>query len=120
LIVAEFLQGDILKKHLEMIIPVYKEKRDKMIDCIKKYMPNDFVYEVPKGGLFVWGYFKSGRDTKTDFKEILKNKVAILPGTHFYADGSGQNTVRLNFSNTSLEQIEKGIAVVGEYLRHKK
>ena len=115
LIVAEFLQGEILKKHLEIIIPVYKEKRDKMIDCIKNYMPDDFVYEIPKGGLFVWGYFKSNRDVKKDFKEILKCKVAILPGTHFFANGSGQNTVRLNFSNTSLEQIEKGIKVVGEY-----
>jgi len=114
LIVAEFLQGDILEKHLKTIVPVYREKRDKMLDCIKKYMPDDFVYDVPKGGMFIWGYFKSGRDVMADFKEILKSKVAMLPGTHFYADGGGKNTMRLNFSNASLEQIEKGIKIIGD------
>ena len=116
LIVAEFLQGEVFENHLKTIIPVYKEKRDKMIECMKKYFPEDFVYEVPKGGMFIWGYFKSGRDVMTAFKEILKSKVAILPGEHFYADGGGKNTMRLNFSNASLEQIERGIKIIGEYL----
>lgn len=115
LIVAEFLQGNTLKKHLEAIIPVYKEKRDKMLECIKKHFSDDFVYDVPKGGMFIWGYFKSGRDVMADFKELVKSKVAMLPGTHFYADGSGKNTMRLNFSNASLEQIENGIRIIGEY-----
>ncbi|MCL2101356.1 MAG: PLP-dependent aminotransferase family protein [Fibromonadales bacterium] len=119
LIVAEFLQGDVLKKHIETIIPVYKEKRDKMLDCIKKYVPSDFVYDVPKGGMFIWGYFKSNRDVMADFKEILKSKVAMLPGTHFYADGGGKNTMRLNFSNASLEQIETGIKILGDYFTHR-
>jgi len=38
-----------------------------------------------------------------------------LPGTHFFPDGSGKNTMRLNFSNATVEQIETGIKTIGEY-----
>jgi len=117
LVVAEFLQGDTLEKHLAEIIPVYREKRDKMLECIEKYMPKTFVYQIPKGGLFLWGHFTDNRDTLADFKKVIEKKVAFLPGTHFYADGSGKNTMRLNFSNASLEQIEEGVKVLGEYFK---
>jgi len=117
LVVAEFLKGEILQKHLATIIPIYKEKRDRMVECLRKYMPETFIYEVPKGGLFLWGYFTDNRDLAADFKEVIKQKVAFLPGSHFFADGSGKNTMRLNFSNASLEQIEAGIKVLGEYFK---
>lgn len=115
LIVAEFLREDMLERHLKEIIPVYKQKRDKMVQCIERHMPKTFEYSVPDGGLFIWGSFKDGRDLLADFGKVIKRKVAFLPGTHFYADGTGRNTMRLNFSNASLEQIEDGIKVLGEY-----
>jgi 2-aminoadipate transaminase len=43
--------------------------------------------------------------------------VAFLPGTHFFAGGEGKNTMRLNFSNASPEQIEQGVRVMGEHFR---
>jgi 2-aminoadipate transaminase len=116
LLVARFLHGDTLKNHLDEIIPIYREKRDKMMDCIQRYMPSTFVADAPEGGMFIWGHFTDNRDVKEDFKKVVEGKkVAFLPGTHFYADGSGKNTIRLNFSNASLEQIENGIRAMGEY-----
>ena len=44
-------------------------------------------------------------------------KAAYVPGTSFYADGTGKNTLRLNYSNASLEQIEYGIKKIGEYFK---
>ena len=36
--------------------------------------------------------------------------VAYIPGTHFYAvPDTHHNTMRLNFSNATLENIEKGM-----------
>ncbi|MDR2731810.1 MAG: PLP-dependent aminotransferase family protein [Fibromonadaceae bacterium] len=114
LIVAEFLKNN-LAEHLKNIIPIYKEKRDQMVKCIEKYFPKSFIYQVPHGGMFVWGYFEGSRDLLAAFKEAVNLGVAYLPGTHFYPDGSGKNTMRLNFSNATLEQIENGIKILGEY-----
>jgi 2-aminoadipate transaminase len=65
--------------------------------------------------MYVWGYFDDERDLLAAFKDIVNLGVAYLPGTHFFADGSGKNTMRLNFSNATLEQIEKGIKTIGEF-----
>ena len=116
LVVAEFLKNN-LAEHLKNIIPIYKEKRDQMVNCIEKYFPKSFIYQVPHGGMFVWGYFEGERDLLATFKEVVELGVAYLPGSHFFPDGSGKNTMRLNFSNATLEQIENGIKILGEYFK---
>jgi DNA-binding transcriptional MocR family regulator len=35
--------------------------------------------------------------------------VAFVPGTSFFADGTGRNTARLNFSYCDEKEIEDGI-----------
>nr|AGS52104.1 transcriptional regulator, GntR family domain / aspartate aminotransferase [uncultured bacterium contig00029] len=117
LIVSEFLQGDALKKHLANIIPAYRKKRDKMAECIKQHMPASFKCNAARGGMFLWGEFPDGRDLMPDFRKLIDKKVAFLPGTHFFAGGEGKNTMRLNFSNASPEQIEQGVRVMGEHFR---
>jgi len=116
LVVAEFLKNN-LAEHLKNIIQIYKEKRNQMVKCIEEYFPKSFIYEVPHGGMFVWGYFEGAQDLLATFKEVVELGVAYLPGSHFFPDGSGKNTMRLNFSNATLEQIEKGIKILGEYFR---
>jgi 2-aminoadipate transaminase len=114
LIVAEFLENN-LAEHLKNIIPIYREKRDQMVNCIEKYFPKSFKYQIPHGGMYVWGYFDDERDLLAAFKDVVNLGVAYLPGSHFFPDGSGKNTMRLNFSNATFEQIESGIKTMGEY-----
>jgi 2-aminoadipate transaminase len=35
-----------------------------------------------------------------------------VPGNAFYVDGGGNNTLRLNFSNSDEEKIEEGIKLL--------
>ncbi len=49
--------------------------------------------------------------------KCLEKKVAFVPGQEFYSDGSGENTIRLNFSNATPENIEEGIKRIGEVLK---
>jgi hypothetical protein len=37
--------------------------------------------------------------------------VAFVPGTNFYPEGGHHNTLRLNFSNSTLAQIKTGIGI---------
>lgn len=43
------------------------------------------------------------------FEYASKLKVAFVPGRAFYVDGGGENTLRLNFSNTDETRIAEGI-----------
>ena len=45
----------------------------------------------------------------------LKNKVAVVPGTAFITnDGDKTQSIRLNFSTPTKDDIERGMKILGE------
>jgi DNA-binding transcriptional MocR family regulator len=46
--------------------------------------------------------------------------VAYVPGTAFYADGSGKERMRLAFCYPPEERIEEGVRRLGELLRDEE
>ena len=61
------------------------------------------------GGMFVWITLPDGCSSQAVFDAALQEQVAVLPGTPFYIDGGGENTIRLNFSNSTNEKIITGV-----------
>lgn len=116
-IVSEYLDRGLLDPSLARNIPLYKQKKDAMIAAIRRYFPASVRYTDPQGGLFIWVELPEGVSAKDLFPKAVERKVAYVCGSDFYADGSGENTLRLNFSNATLEQIDTGIARLGELLR---
>ena len=45
----------------------------------------------------------------TVFEEGIRQGVAVLPGLPFYINGGGTDTIRMNFSTASEEQIYEGM-----------
>jgi DNA-binding transcriptional MocR family regulator len=42
--------------------------------------------------------------------------VAFVPGAAFFPDGSGRNTIRLNFSSPTEAMIEEGLSRLGRLI----
>ena len=80
-------------------------------------MPEEMTYTNPEGGLFIWCEMPDYINTVERFNDVCALKCAYVPGTSFFADGSGLNTLRLNFSNATPEQIETGIKAMGGFFR---
>ncbi|MEM3293546.1 MAG: aminotransferase, partial [Metallosphaera sp.] len=45
--------------------------------------------------------------------------VAYVPGSSFFYDYSGRNTMRINYSFPSKSQIERGIEILGNLIKSK-
>ena len=88
------------------ICRAYRQQRDTMIRAIKACFPKEVSFTQPQGGMFLWVTLPGGLSSLDLFDLALKNKVAFVPGTPFYVDGSGENHLRLNFSNADKEHIE--------------
>lgn len=119
MIIAEFLRRGYFYPALEKSIAVYRTRRDAMLAALDKYMPDGVSYTRPKGGLFVWAELPRHIDTATMLPEAVKRNVAYISGTEFFADGSGANTMRLNFSNSDEERIETGVRTLAELIKSK-
>jgi DNA-binding transcriptional MocR family regulator len=60
--------------------------------------------------MFVWVRLPEHTDATALLQASLDYKVAFVPGTAFFANGGGNNTLRLNFSHSTPERIEEGVA----------
>lgn len=113
-IVKEFLTRGLIKNQIEKARPIYKAKKEFMEQALNKYMPKEFSFTKVEGGMFIWGEFDAQIDTYELFPKAIEKKAAYVYGNVFYPDNSGHNTLRLNFSNATPQQIDKGIKALGE------
>lgn len=115
-IVYEFLKRGLLEEHIKKIRAQYKAKRDLMLKCLNDYFPPEISWTIPGGGLFIWVELPEGVASVELLQEAVKEKVAFIPGHSFFATGGGENTVRLNFSNASAEEITNGMKKLGQVI----
>jgi 2-aminoadipate transaminase len=116
-LVNEYLESNKYDSHKDLLRQTYKQRRDCMLAAMDKYFPGSVSWNCPNGGMFLWvtlpGHYVAG----DILLNCLARNVAFVPGQEFFSDGSGQNTIRLNFSNATPEKIEEGIKKIGEVLK---
>lgn len=117
MVAYEIARGGFLDKHVQHIRSVYGARRDAILAALQRHMPAGVRWTKPQGGLFIWAVLPEYLNATDLLKEAIDELVAFVPGTPFYDDGSGQNTMRLNFSNATPEKIEEGMARLGVVIK---
>ena len=114
-IVDQFLRQELLPGHIGRICAAYKAQLDAMLTELETF-PKGTRYTRPEGGLFIWVELPEGLNALDMLQSCVARGVAYVPGTHFFAGGGHDNTLRLNFSNATVEQIHKGMTVIREVI----
>jgi 2-aminoadipate transaminase len=109
LILAGYIRQGRMRRSIERAIECYKPKLDAMLTSLDRFMPEEVKWSKPTGGMFIWLTLPEQIDTKEIFMTAIEHNVAYVIGQPFHCDRSGKNTMRLNYSFPSLEQIETGI-----------
>jgi len=107
--VTEYLTNMPWREQLKSYREIYRERRDTLLSSLAAQMPEGTSWTRPGGGLFVWATLPEPLDAKAMVPRALGARVAYVPGTGFYADGSGRSNLRLNFSFCAPERIREGI-----------
>jgi 2-aminoadipate transaminase len=118
-IAYEFIKNGSLDLHIMKICEMYKPKRDIMMDSMKKYFPEGYICNKPKGGMFAWVTLPEQIDTEAMFLDAFKEKVAYVHGKAFCVDGGGGSSMRLNFSYSTNEQLGTGMKRLGTVIERK-
>lgn len=109
----EVARGGFLDRHIQVIRKVYGERRNVMLAAMDRYFPPEVDWTHPAGGLFLWGRLPEYLNSVDVLEKAIKQNVAFVPGAPFFPCGGGQNTMRINFSNATPENIREGIARMG-------
>lgn len=118
-IAAKYIEKGYLDKNIKGVISSYKEKKDLMLKCFDETMPEGVTWTKPEGGLFLFLNLPKGMDAEKLFNRALEKKVAFVFGSVFHCDGSGENTLRMNFSFASKEQIIEGVKRLAESIKEE-
>jgi len=86
---------------------------------MEKYFPDGCKWTKPKGGMFVWVELPKNVSSIEMLKDAINEKVAYVHGKAFHVDGSGENTMRLNFTNPKDELIEEGIKRLANVIKKR-
>jgi DNA-binding transcriptional MocR family regulator len=103
--------------HLPTIRRTYRARRDAMLGALAAFFPAAARWTRPEGGMFIWATLPGHVDAETLLRRSLAEaSVAFVPGATFHADGSGHNTLRLNFSLNPEAVAIEGIRRLGGVL----
>ena len=115
-VVDQYLRRDLLPEHIRNICMGYKSKMQLMLESLEQF-PGDVSFTRPQGGMFIWVELPGSMDAVSLLSKAVDRKVAYVPGTHFCVGGGHLNTLRLNFSNSTPEQIRTGMNILNDLVR---
>ena len=118
LIAYEFVTKHDYDAHIAKACELYGKKSALMLSVMDELFPKYCDYTRPEGGLFLWCSLPDTFDGDALFKKGVENKVAFVTGSSCMVDQSKKySSFRLNFSNSSDENIKKGIAILADVIR---
>lgn len=102
-----------LREHVALLNREYNIRLKLMAELLKRPAWKDSIYELPKGGMFLWVSLPEGLDANLLLKCALGKGVAFLPGPLCCIEGGG-NYIRLNFSHPGRDQLLLGMNLMSE------
>jgi len=109
-IVDEYCNGGELPAQIERVRAIYREKRAVMLDALQRHFSGRAHWTAANGGLFTFMTLNDDIDSAAFVERAVANGVAYVPGSPFFVDGSGRNTLRLTFAKELDGRIREGIA----------
>lgn len=113
----QYIRLGLWRKNLDRLKPIYRARRDAMLAALEEHFPGEARWTRPEGGLFIWVTLPEYIDTSKMLPLAVLQKVAFVPGSAFFADGSGANNMRLNFSFATEEKIDEGVKRLGKVIK---
>lgn len=118
-IAAWFITTGRLDANIAKIRALYSQRCELMQRLLVQLMPQGVTWTKPEGGLFLFLTLPEGFDSIKFYDRALSAGVAYVAGSFFSPEGSGRNTMRLNFSFMTPDRIEQGLRLLARLVREE-
>lgn len=116
-VALELLDDGILEARKPALRAHYREQCHHLADAVRHEMGEAFRFDLPAGGMFLWGELPSGSDAQAFFHTAIEHGVAFVPGGPFYANGGPSHTMRLSFAQPTEEELKEAAGRLGRAWR---
>ena len=105
--------------HIEELRDLYRKRFYAMIDGLDKIDSSLLTYIRPTGGYFLCAKMTDDVVPEKFYDYLIDKKVAVIPGNVMSVDQTGfEHYFRLNFTKPSVEEMTKGMAIIGDALAY--
>lgn len=115
----KYIAEGIMDDHIENIKELYNKKRLTMLNAMEEHFSEGVDWNRPNGGMFIWAELPEYINTRELFDKAVDENVAYVVGDAFFVDDGGYNTMRINFTHSSEEEIKKGIKALGKVIKEE-
>ena len=107
--IATYFASMPWREQIKTFREIYRERRDALLAALTDLMPAGTRWTRPEGGFYVWLTLPEGLHSKEMLPRAIAARVAYVPGTGFFADGSGGSHMRLSYCFPTPERIREGV-----------
>lgn len=107
-LLLRLLSEPTFDEHVAGLRRVYRSRRDALHGALERRLSGRLTWQRPGGGMFLWARLTGGGDAARLLERALAGGLAFVPGGEFHAEGQGRDTLRLNFSFSSVARLEEG------------
>ena len=109
LTVSEYLRTQPWMDQVKAFRELYRDRRDALLTTMEQLFPAGTTWTVPTGGFYSWVTLPDGLDATAMLPRAVSSLVAYVPGTGFYVDGQGRDSMRLSYCHPTPERIQEGV-----------
>ncbi|MGH3342747.1 MAG: PLP-dependent aminotransferase family protein [Carbonactinosporaceae bacterium] len=122
--VSRALQGAALElvsapawaRHVRTVRSALRERRDAMIEAVRRHLPDTGPVAAPAGGMHVWLQLPAGHDERELAARARAAGVLVSPGRSFFAAEPSGPFIRLTYAAASCGELEEGVRRLGTLL----
>lgn len=111
-----YLRSGAHEPHLVRLQSIYRERRDVSAAGLRECCEPYVTFRPPAGGFFHWLRLRPGLDAAAVTAAAARQGVAVTPGTGYFANGGGEDRVRLVYSALPPPALREAIARFGRAL----
>ena len=116
-IVSEFIHRGWLEPHIAELKALYEPRLDAMLGALDADLADMATWRRPDGGFFVGMTLNAGVCAEDLLKRAREVNLLLTDGRGFFANGGGDNFVRLPFCALTPNEIKVGITRLADVVR---
>ncbi|MDQ4042000.1 MAG: PLP-dependent aminotransferase family protein [Actinomycetota bacterium] len=108
-VAAAYLAEGAHELYVAGTLPVYRERRDALLDSLARRLEDEVTFVRPLGGHHVWVRFATPLDERALFAEAVRQGVGFLPGGAMTAERPDETALRLSFPLWEPDQLDEAV-----------
>jgi DNA-binding transcriptional MocR family regulator len=116
----KYLENADLDSHLAYLKALNRQRREMARELIENHFPQGTIIWIPEGGFLLWVEVPQGIDIEAAYQAALQKNVAFSRGTAFFTTPEAKvNSIRINCSRPTTNQLVQGLEILGKILRQR-